>query len=188
MLIATQKDVKLRFLLLTSRNVALGQAKNLANISVFLGKLVGAMCALSGVLAIALPVPVIVSNFEYYYKEALEKEELAAAADPEHRNNISYRNLNQLVAQSSPVIERKLVLSVNPSPIGTPAGTPRFPRHLSPTIDPFSPRLIKKKNGALSFPKEQQIKEAESWSSGGSKGSSPEHSTNKLLKTDETFI
>jgi hypothetical protein len=40
----------------------------------FSGKVVGAMCALSGVLAIALPVPVIVSNFEYYYKEELARQ------------------------------------------------------------------------------------------------------------------
>jgi hypothetical protein len=29
---------------------------------------VGGMCAVSGVLMIALPVPVIVSNFNYYYQ------------------------------------------------------------------------------------------------------------------------
>ena len=40
----------------------------------FSGKIIGAMCALSGVLAIALPVPVIVSNFEYYYKEELARQ------------------------------------------------------------------------------------------------------------------
>ena len=34
----------------------------------FTGKLVGSMCAVCGVFTIALPVPVIVSNFEFYYK------------------------------------------------------------------------------------------------------------------------
>lgn len=33
------------------------------------GRLVGAFCALSGVLTIALPVPVIVANFNYYYHQ-----------------------------------------------------------------------------------------------------------------------
>lgn len=34
----------------------------------FLGQVIGSMCAVCGVLTIALPVPVIVSNFEFFYK------------------------------------------------------------------------------------------------------------------------
>lgn len=37
------------------------------------GKMVGTLCAIAGVLTIALPVPVIVSNFNYYYNRETEQ-------------------------------------------------------------------------------------------------------------------
>ncbi|RWS25347.1 potassium voltage-gated channel protein Shaker-like isoform X6 [Leptotrombidium deliense] len=40
------------------------------------GKLVGSLCALAGVLTLALPVPVIVSNFNYFYHREMDHDEL----------------------------------------------------------------------------------------------------------------
>ena len=41
-----------------------------------LGYIVGAVCALCGLLMLALPVPVIVSNFTLYYTHAQAKMKL----------------------------------------------------------------------------------------------------------------
>jgi len=42
----------------------------------YAGMLVGALCALAGVLTIALPVPVIVSNFTMFYSHTQAREKL----------------------------------------------------------------------------------------------------------------
>ena len=81
----------------------------------FWGKLVGSCCALCGVLAIALPVPVIVSNFDSIYKKFRSRKlkQQAQQDDCEKRKmsvmvNVERKNSKMATRHyDSPTFERK---------------------------------------------------------------------------------
>ncbi|KAH8856443.1 Potassium voltage-gated channel protein Shaw [Schistosoma japonicum] len=64
----------------------------------YAGMIVGAMCAVTGVLTISLPVPVIVSNFSMFYSHTLARSKLpkkrrrilpVEAIRPKHKSNLT---------------------------------------------------------------------------------------------------
>uniref|UniRef100_H3D836 Potassium voltage-gated channel, Shaw-related subfamily, member 1b n=2 Tax=Tetraodon nigroviridis TaxID=99883 RepID=H3D836_TETNG len=72
------------------------------------GMLVGALCALAGVLTIAMPVPVIVNNFGMYYSLAMAKQKL-----PKKKN----RHIPRAPQPGSPNFCKSSVSSQPQSPV-----------------------------------------------------------------------
>uniref|UniRef100_A0A915DI15 BTB domain-containing protein n=1 Tax=Ditylenchus dipsaci TaxID=166011 RepID=A0A915DI15_9BILA len=70
----------------------------------YLGKIIGSICALAGVLTIALPVPVIVSNFAMYYSHTQARSKM-----PKKRRGVL--SVDQVKQQPSIVQQRRLILT-----------------------------------------------------------------------------
>ncbi|XP_031772928.1 potassium voltage-gated channel protein Shaw-like isoform X1 [Apis florea] len=96
----------------------------------FPGMFIGGLCAIAGVLAIALPVPVIVSNFSMFYshtqarsKLPKQKRRILPAEVPRRSRCLSYRDANdiqfQLASRSlrprPPTIGLENVLNLQPN-------------------------------------------------------------------------
>jgi len=80
----------------------------------YLGMFVGAMCAMAGVLVVALPVPVIVSNFAMYYSHTQARAKL-----PKKRRrvvNVDLPDPTKVRAKGAPKLGDKMVaLGVAPN-------------------------------------------------------------------------
>lgn len=107
------------------------------------GKLVGSLCAITGVLMIALPVPVIVSNFNYFYHRETESDDKSGNQHIETCPSVSQKSSGHRTSSTLSIASDLEQLDCERIPLNQPDTNNITSSHPSQNNNPMQSNHIK---------------------------------------------